>query len=237
VAEVDFASCYKTNTVGSRNLAKVCREYFCYLFHFSSDYVYHLNKGTPILESDVPQPRSIYAQAKLSGDEYILSMNPYSMVLRVSWVCSVYKKNFMKTMLHLGQKRSELNVVADQTGTPTFAIDLGVSILHIIKNYGTKIKQDLSYSGIYNYSNLGTTNWCEFAQTIMEYASIDCKVNPISSDEYQSNVNRPYWSVMSKDKFMSTFNTQIPHWKISLLRCVEKYLSEHSLSILAKVTN
>ena len=165
-AEDDIDAAYHINSVAVGLLAKSCKAKGIKLIHISTDYVYHSNFGNPFSESDQTNPQGIYAKSKLEGEKLALRHNPETLVIRTSWVYSSFGQNFVKTMLRLGSEREELSVVCDQVGTPTYARDLAASIIEIVRQ-----KQNQPFngsSGIYNYSNAGTTSWYNFARQIME---------------------------------------------------------------------
>ena len=118
-------------------------------------------------------------------------------------------------MLKLGAERDELKVIADQAGTPTYAINLAETIIHIILS-------DSAAYGIYHYSNEGIASWYDFAKAIFELSSTDVKVIPVPTSEYKTRAIRPAYSVMDKSKVKQTFGLQIPYWRESLAICIER---------------
>ncbi|MFN7116023.1 MAG: dTDP-4-dehydrorhamnose reductase [Saprospiraceae bacterium] len=222
-SEPDLA--HNINIKGVMHLAEACKSTGAQLIHISSDYVYHNLNCTPLNESDPTFPQSVYAQTKLDGEQAALNIYEQTMVIRTSWVYSSFGHNFVKTMLRLGKERPELRVVYDQIGTPTYARDLAKAILDIIQKAEKNIiSRDLLY-GIYNYSNEGVTSWYDFAKAIFEIAHMDCKVTPIETKDYPTPAKRPPFSVLNKDKIKAAFALEIPHWKDSLLTCLEVILS------------
>ena len=142
-----------------------------------------------------------------------------AIIIRVSWMYSEFGNNFVKTMLRLGKERNELNVVSDQIGSPTYATDLAETILTIINN---KIYQNKEQSTeIYHYSNKGEISWRAFAKEIFKIAKVDCKANPITTDQYPTPAQRPKNTLMSKGKIAKTFSVSIPYWGKSLNNCIE----------------
>ena len=120
-------------------------------------------------------------------------------------------------MRRLGSERTTLNVVCDQTGTPTYARDLAEAISLIVPQI------DETNSGIYHFSNEGTCSWYDFAVEIMKLSNIDCKVMPILSSQYPTKAVRPFYSVLDKSKIKETFNVKIPYWKESLISCLKLF--------------
>ena len=142
-----------------------------------------------------------------------------ALIIRTSWVYSEYGNNFVKTMLRLGKKQDELSVVNDQMGSPTYATDLAEAILKIIskKNYQNKVQS----TEIYHYSNEGEISWNDFAKEIFKLAEIDCKVNPITTQQYPTPAQRPRNTLMDKDKIRSLFGTKQLFWKTSLVKYIQ----------------
>ena len=207
------------NVVGVNHLAKACKKYRTQLIHISSDYVYHSETiNRPYREVDATNPQGVYAVTKLEGDELIMKMLDSAVILRTSWVYSSFGNNFVKTMLRLGRKLSQLRVIYDQIGTPTYARDLALAILHIIKHIDQQ--KEGNFGGIYHFSNEGVTSWYDFALAIFEIKNIDIEVVPIETKDYPTPAKRPHFSVMNKNKVQSAFNIKIPHWRKSLAECL-----------------
>lgn len=224
-AESELDAAIKVNVNGPIFLAKACLAQNAILFHYSTDYVYHLDKTEPLSEQDITAPQGIYAKTKLEGEQKLIEILERHIILRTSWVYSTFGNNFVKTMIRLGKERDSLNIVSDQIGTPTYAKDIAETSMKILDSL-VKQSQNSSW-GIYNYSNEGVTNWCEFAQTIFKIESIDCSTTPITTEDFGAPAPRPKWSVLDKEKIKSTFKIEIPHWKESLKECL-KNLSQSS---------
>jgi len=210
-AEKQHGPAFKVNAGIPKLLGRICRENKVYLIHLSTDYVYHGKSYFPHHEDEKPDAESVYAQSKLQG-EMSLWNNPNAIIIRTSWLYSEYGNNFLRNMIRLATEKQELEVVFDQTGTPTYAGDLAESLLKIIQfseNFGFK-------AGIYNYSNEGLCSWYDFAVEIMQLTRMNCKVKPIRTHEYPLPAKRPEYSVMDKSKIKNTFGLIIPHWKQSL---------------------
>ena len=214
-AETDSVTADKVNHLAVRHLAEAAKEFKVKFVHVSTDYVFDGEAFQPYSEDAIPNPQGVYGITKLAGEQALLGMIvPNSIVIRTSWVYSIYGNNFVRTMRRLGAERSELNVVADQVGTPTNARDLARCILDIVpvlKNSKTEL---------YHFSNEGVCSWYDFAVAIMEMSGLDCQVNPIPSSQYPTPVKRPFYSVLSKDKIKSEFGIQIAHWRTSLQKCL-----------------
>lgn len=198
------------------NLASVAKECNCKLIHISTDYVFDGTKTSPYTEEDTPNPQSVYGKTKLAGEQALQRINPgNSIIIRTSWVYSSFGNNFVKTMLRLGKERDELNVVADQVGSPTNARDLAHTILEILPQLNNK------KVAIYHYTNEGICSWAAFATEIFKITNINCCVNSITTAEYPTPAQRPAYSVMSKKKMKEAFEIAIPNWKDGLQRMME----------------
>lgn len=219
-AETEEKQAYKINQDAAFLLAKNCLKHDCQLIHFSTDYVYKSGIERPLIETDPTLPQGVYAASKLAGDESVLAISPSAMIVRTSWVYSVFGNNFVKTMLRLGQERDQLGIVFDQIGTPTNAADLAVAIIDIIKLIEKGDLTANSLGGIYHYSNEGVCSWYDFALAIFELAQIKCDVSPIESKEYPTPATRPHFSVLNKSKIKNAFGITIPHWRVSLEKCI-----------------
>ena len=211
--EIDLAR--KINKIGAENLSDLCKEYNSVFIHTSTDFVFKGDKPTPLDEKDVTEPINIYGLTKLEGEQAVASRLERYFILRTSWHYSEYGNNFVKTMLRLGSERDELKVIADQVGTPTYAMDLAECILKIIST-GSK-----TY-GLYHYSNEGVASWYDFAMAIFDISGTKVKTFPIKTSEYPTRAVRPAYSVMNKDKIKQTFNIEIPYWRDSLITCIGK---------------
>ncbi|ACU06108.1 dTDP-4-dehydrorhamnose reductase [Pedobacter heparinus] len=214
-AEDDVELCRKINKDGALNIAGLCKENKATLIHVSTDFVFKGDKPELLKEDDLAEPINIYGLTKLEGEQDVINNLKEHFILRTSWLYSEYANNFVKTMLRLGADRDVLNVIADQIGTPTYAIDLAGAILSIIES-GQK-----DY-GVYHYSNEGVTSWYDFAVGIFELGGTKIKVKPISTSQYPTKAIRPKFSVMDKTKIKSTFGLEIPYWRDSLQVCIAR---------------
>jgi dTDP-4-dehydrorhamnose reductase len=222
-AEEDLVIAEQVNANGVLNLVNALEKVDGKLIHISTDYVFDGNNFLPYKESDPVSPIGVYGKTKRAGELVILNSSIDALVIRTSWLYSAYGNNFVKTMLKLGHERDELGVIFDQVGTPTYASDLAKTCLDILLD---KSSENISRNGkIYHYSNEGVTSWYDFAKAIMELGSIDCKVRPIETKDYPTPAKRPHFSVLNKTKIKKDFNIEIPYWRDSLDKCVEKLKS------------
>jgi dTDP-4-dehydrorhamnose reductase len=221
-AESDEKLARKVNATAVQYIAEACHETKAGLIHLSTDYVYHNDQNTPFKEGDVTTPQGIYALTKLEGDNIAREVNPNkTLILRTSWVYSSFGQNFVKTMLRLGRDKEQISVIFDQIGSPTYAHDLAEAILIII---GKVEKGEVSvekFNDLYHYSNEGVTSWYDFAKTIFNLATINCKVIPIETKDYPTPAKRPPFSLLNKSKFKEAFGLDIPYWRDSLQTCLK----------------
>ncbi|MDR0509875.1 MAG: dTDP-4-dehydrorhamnose reductase [Rikenellaceae bacterium] len=183
------------------------------LLHISTDYVFGGSNPEPLTEEEPADPQSVYGRTKLEGERAAIKGNPRSVVIRTSWLYSVYGNNFVKTMLRIGAERDQVNVVGDQWGSPTSAHDLAAAIMRVV---------DKPRYGLYHYSNLGTASWALFAEQIMGLAGLNCRVNHLTTAEYPTVARRPAFSIMDKGRFMTTFVVKIAEWESALEEVIDR---------------
>jgi len=219
-AETEMEAAQKVNTTAPALLAKYTRLHNSGFIHISTDYVFNGKSFIPYNETDPVQPVTVYGKTKLTGENFILSSESKAVIIRTSWLYSTYGNNFVKTMLRLGTERDLLKVVFDQVGTPTYAADLAKAVLSIASVY--EKEPEKFEPGVYHYSNEGVASWYDFAKAVFEFSGLNCNVLPVLSDEFPTPAKRPHYSVLNKSKIKSTFNLEIPYWKDSLKKCIEK---------------
>ena len=222
-AEKDEHTAQKVNSEGVLNLVNALKKVNGKLIHISTDYVFDGNHSQPYKESDPVSPVGVYGETKRAGELAVLNSSIDALVIRTSWMYSVYGNNFLKTMLKLGHDKDELGVIFDQVGTPTNASDLAKTCLDILAY--SKEANINSKGNLYHYSNEGVSSWYDFSKAIMELGSLDCKVRPIETKDYPTPAKRPHYSVLNKSKIKIDFNIQIPNWRDSLDKCIEKLKS------------
>lgn len=219
-AEEELELAQKVNAEGVLNLVNVLEKVNGKLIHISTDYVFNGDSFLPYKETDSLSPLGVYGNTKRDGELAVFNADIDGIVIRTSWLYSSYGNNFIKTMLRLGNERDELGVIFDQVGTPTYAKDLAITCLSILsKNSQDKIS---SNGNLYHFSNEGVASWYDFAIAIMEFGKVDCKVKPIETKEYPTPAKRPHFSVLNKSKIKTDFGIEIPYWKDSLGKCIEK---------------
>lgn len=224
------------NAKAPENLAIAMKEVSGLLVHISTDYVFGGDPyNTPCKEDQKGTPTGVYGLTKLHGEQNIQATGVNYIILRTAWLYSEFGKNFVKTMLNLTSTKTQLKVVFDQVGTPTYALDLAKVIMVAIEDYKnsqTANPSSLTYahSGIYHFSNEGVCSWYDFTKMIQQIAAelslndnrspLTCEVLPCHSNEFPSPVKRPAYSVLDKTKIKETFGITIPYWTESLKKCI-----------------
>ena len=217
-AEVEKEKAFRVNVFGVKNLVELCEKYSCKLIHFSTDYVYSSKTKNPINETEKTNPLNYYGISKRNGELYIENSNSESIIIRTSWLYSSHGKNFVNTIIQKAKSNENINVISDQFGCPTYAKDLALDTMKILKS---NLKLDFN-GKIYNYSNLGYTNWSEFAREIIKISNLNCTVREVSSDFFKKTVKRPLYTITNKNKIISNFRLNIPFWKESLRNYLKK---------------
>ena len=217
-AEDDEAAAELVNATAVRNLAEAIKQCDGTLFHISTDYVFGANGNTPRTETMSLDPLGAYGRTKLHGEQAIAEVGCKAIIIRTAWLYSEFGNNFLKNILRLTAEKESINVVFDQVGTPTYAGDLALAIFSIIE-----ADIFIGNEGIYHFSNEGVCSWYDFA---VEIATItgrkNCQILPCHSSEFPSKVTRPPYSVLDKTKIKATFGIDIPHWRDSMIYCLQR---------------
>ena len=216
-----LATLINADAVGG--LGQIAKLHGVRMVHISTDYVFDGQGCIPYTEGMSTNPQSVYGRTKLLGEKYLTeSLGDHVIILRTAWLYSPYGKNFVKTMIALGQERTSLKVVFDQIGSPTCARDLARAII-------TVITADQWHGGIYHFSNEGVISWYDFALAIHRLAGITtCDVQPCHSGEFPAKAHRPAYSVLDKTKFKTTFGVRVPYWQDSLDATIKQLLTVNS---------
>lgn len=221
-AETDKEQAMLLNRDVVSNLAKSMKEYpGIRMIHISTDFVYKDDKNRPLMEDDATEPPSVYGITKLEGDKLLMN-HPKALVIRTSWLFSVFGKNFVKSMINRMDQRSDLKVIYDQVGTPTYAEDLARAIMQIISEVDAG-KKDFT-PGIFHYSNEGICSWYDFAIAICRLIKCSGKVIPIETHQYPTPAPRPAYSVLNKSKIKRVYGVEVPYWRDSLEQCIKNLL-------------
>jgi dTDP-4-dehydrorhamnose reductase len=211
--EQDLANLINATAVAE--LARIAGENDILFITFSTDYVFNGNASSPYLTDTIIDPVNFYGTTKAQGEVMALDVNPNTIIIRTSWVCSSHGNNFVKTMMRLMKERTTLNVVSDQIGRPTYAKDLAIATIKII----SEASDGKNIKGVYHFANKGVTSWFEFAQQIKKNAGLSCDLLPINTAQFPTPAKRPAYSVLDTQKIETAINIDIPSWEESLLAC------------------
>lgn len=210
--EENQETAYSVNGEGVRNLALGCSEIDCPLVHISTDYVFNGENTRPWVEDDGVEPINIYGKSKLEGEEAILEILDKFFIIRTAWLYGINGNNFPKTMLELSKNHSQITVVYDEVGAPTYAFDLAKAISQLIET---------DYYGIYHITNSGSCSWCEFARYIFEIAGKDVKVVPVTASEFARPAPRPHYSVLENKKWIENGFSPLRSYKDAIKDYIE----------------
>ncbi len=213
-AEGDAEKAHLLNAVAPGFLAAAIERRGGQLIQISTDYVFDGTAHVPYTEQLPTCPNSVYGRTKLEGEQSVVAANPSAMIIRTAWLYSTFGNNFVKTMLRLGREKTELGVIFDQIGTPTYARDLAAAIMAAVRQ-GIK-------PGIYHFTDEGVCSWYDFTKAIHRLAGITtCHVRPLHTSEYPTPAARPHYSVLDKTKIKTAYGIEIPHWEESLRECIK----------------
>ena len=221
-AEEMKEACEKVNVLGTKYITEASIKTNSTLVYISTDYVFDGKKEDVYTEEDLVNPKSVYGMTKYLG-EVEVSKNPKHFIARVSWVFGINGNNFIRTMLKLGETKKELNIVADQIGSPTYTVDLSNALANLIKT---------DKYGLYNITNEDYCSWAEFAEYIFESNNIDLTVNKIPSSAYPQKAYRPKNSKLSKEKLYQAGINKMPTWKNAVDRYNIELEKEKKMKVL-----
>ena len=216
-AETNKRQAIKVNLDAVRNLVEVCEEKKIKMIHFSTDYVYNSDNLNPINEDLNINPINYYGISKREGEKIIEKSSSNSIIIRTSWLYSMYGNNFVKTMIKKGEKGQKIYVINDQFGCPTYSKDLVDCTLNII------VSNKLNSYKVYNFSNEGYTNWYDFTKKIFQLKKINCPIISVNSDKYKSVANRPKYCITDKSRIKNIFNITIRNWNEALEEFIINY--------------
>jgi dTDP-4-dehydrorhamnose reductase len=202
-AESDPAGAERVNVEGTRNVVALGAP----VVYFSTDYVFDGTKTQPYVESEPPNPQSVYGRTKLAGEQEIRG----GWIARSSWLFGWMGHNFVRTMLGRGAERDEVAVVDDQRGSPTYVGHLAQATRELV---------ELPY-GIWHVAAEGDCTWAEFAEAIFADADLDCRVRRITTEEFGAPAPRPAYSVLRSERAEAP---RLPHWREGLAACLERLL-------------
>ncbi|MCW3119605.1 MAG: dTDP-4-dehydrorhamnose reductase [Chitinophagaceae bacterium] len=214
-AETDKERAFLVNGEAVGQLALICKEFDTGFIHISTDYVFDGTATTPYTEDFATNPVNVYGASKLDGEQKALNNNENSLIIRTSWVYSPVGKNFVKTMRRLMNEKSEINVVNDQFGSPTYAADLAQAIMIIVSS-GTW------HPGIFHFSNSGAISWFDFSKAIKRFTQSNCKINPVFTREYPTPARRPRYTVLNNKKIQEVYAIKPRFWETGLAECLQR---------------
>jgi dTDP-4-dehydrorhamnose reductase len=221
-AESDRELCATINAEAPAVLAEEARRLGALLVHYSTDYVFDGSKRSPYAETDPPAPLGVYGATKLAGEQAIQVCGGAYLILRTSWVYGARGTNFLRTMLRLARERTELRVVNDQVGAPTWSRSIATMTATIVGNELSRGEEfAIGLSGLYHVTAAGSTTWYEFARCILEgdprrEEQICRAITPISSEEFRAPAQRPKYSVLDCTAFGDRFGRALPGWRDQL---------------------
>lgn len=219
-AETDTDNAIRINVNGPMNLAAAAARHGIYLIHISTDFVFDGTRTSPYHESDRPAPLSEYGRTKLAGEIAVKRSGCLSIIIRTAWLYSPFgKKNFVRTILNLGEEEDFIKAVYDQKCTPTYARDLAEAILHIIPQLDAVPR----YGEVFHYTDEGCCTRAEWAQKILNLKRAECEVIPVPSSEFPSPARRPAFSVLDKSLIRTVFGVKVPLWERSLSKAIRLF--------------
>ncbi len=216
-AEDNVEICRRINADGTENIARVCKELDLKMIYISTDYVFNGEGTRPWEPDDERQPLNVYGETKYQGELAVEKYLEKYYIVRIAWVFGVNGKNFIKTMLKLSETHSELNVVNDQTGSPTYTRDLAVLLVDMAEREAY---------GRYHATNEGLCTWYDFAKEIFRQAGKEIVIHPVTSEQFPSKAKRPHNSRLNKDKLEENGFHRLPTWQDALGRYLEILLQE-----------
>ena len=220
-AESESEQAFAINAIAPGVLAQEAKALGIPLIHYSTDYVFDGSKPSPYQDDDQPAPLGVYGQSKLAGEQAIAAVGGEHLILRTSWVYSLYGRNFLLTMQHLLQEREELRVVSDQVGAPTWAGTIAAATRELIEHWRN---DQAGPWGTFHLTGQGQTSWFGFASAIGEHlqaAGKPCaRLLPIASSEYPTPAQRPLNSRLDCSRLQRTWTIQLPDWQTALADCL-----------------
>jgi len=204
---------FRVNRNGSGNVAEACQKIGSKMIYYSSDYIFDGDTDQPYTENSAPNPLSVYGQSKLEGEIQVQKYLPKDhLIIRTSWLFGINGKNFVDTIITLTNQKSKLQIIDDQTGSPTFTADLAEATRHAIGK---------NFKGIINITNSGETTWYGFATHFLKFTRPDFPIEPVKSIQYPLPAQRPKYSVLSNQKWLDLTGALLPNWRDA----VDRYIS------------
>jgi dTDP-4-dehydrorhamnose reductase len=227
LAEKEPELAMRINGAGAGEVARAAHQLGVPIIQISTDYIFNGKKPTPYLEQDDVSPLNVYGLSKLAGEKAVAEAAPDHAILRTSWVYAPFGKNFVLNMLRLAETRSELRVIADQFGSPTYAPDLAAALIKVASNLLVNPSEE-RLRGLFHLTGSGETNWAEFASTLFTEAKVfgvkAPVIIPITTAEYPTPAKRPTNSRLDCSKLELAHQVRMPFWKDSLHICISRLL-------------
>ncbi len=200
--------CFAVNAEAVKNIAETCREKNIRIIHFSTDYIFDGNSNEPYKEDSLCNPVNVYGASKLAGERYLQELSSNYILVRTEWLYGKNGKNFVRTILEKARTVNKLEVVDDQTGSPTYTRDLAAAVDLLIER---------NVAGIFHLTNRGSCSWFQFAQKILQGAGVTgVQVMPIKSGQLNRLAQRPAYSVLSMQKFIAATGKTMQPWQLAL---------------------
>jgi len=229
--EINPETATEINATGTKNIVSACLQINAKIIYFSTDYIFDGTKGSPYLESDQPNPKTVYGKSKLEGEKRIVELTDNYAILRIAWLYGAYGKNFLKTILKIGAEQisnkkkgksiGPIQIVDDQVGNPTWTID-------IVKQTETIINNDLK--GIFHCTSEGEVSWYGFASDIFRMLKMNVELNPCTTEEYSRPASRPRYSSLENKNLKDGGLNVMRDYEIALQDFLKQY--EGKLSLL-----
>ena len=215
--ETEKEHAFQVNNLGVRHLAEYCQKRDRIVVHFSTDYVFDGEKESPYMEEDTPNPINIYGLSKLKGEEAVLAFCKRYYIFRVQWLYGKNGRHFIKSIVNLTRNHSELSIVTDQWGSPSWSWDLARCVEYSIEK--------IPY-GIYHLANQGFTTWYDFARFFLEELKINCSLKEITTENFPRPAKRPFNSRLSIQKYLSSGGLPPLHWKEAVRYFLKEYVQK-----------
>ncbi|HGY9578703.1 TPA: dTDP-4-dehydrorhamnose reductase [Vibrio harveyi] len=218
-AEHEVELSYAINSDGPKFLAEAASAVGAAILHISTDYVFEGDKVGEYVESDATNPQGVYGASKLAGEIEVSRACDKHIIIRTAWVFGEVGRNFVKTIIRLGQERNELSIVGDQFGGPTYAGDIAKALIAISEKITSDDRVDF---GVYHYSGLPHVSWCQFADVILDRA-VEQEIirnkpmlKSVTTEQYPTQAKRPMNSKMSTNKITHSFGIDASDWSSAL---------------------
>lgn len=219
LAEDEENNAHLLNASFPATLGRLCKQLNIKLIHYSTDFVFDGKKDSPYTEIDRTNPKSVYGETKLAGEERLLNLDYEEiLIIRTAWLFGPHKTNFVHKIVNFAKERENLTVVHDQNGSPTYTPDLADYSIELLKNEA---------KGIFNVVNSGQASWCELATEAINSCAINCRVDPVPTSAYPTKATRPPYSVLDTSKLTEMTGIAPRPWVQALRDYVYNDLKDH----------